>query len=184
VTSPRKTSANWDVLASSSRYWHPGRLTVSRRCLLHASSTGTRRRPSRGTHHPGLIVLLHPAGHVSSSEDLRAFHRRDAGPGVYYAYIGGGRRLELSLSCPWIQTRFTATVSEMSKPLACRVGRHAWQTEMRRFDDVEAARPVSVCTRCGKADAGGGFNMGPIPHTVDRDGPPDMGSAIGGIGGF
>jgi hypothetical protein len=57
---------------------------------------------------------------------------------------------------------------------------------MRRLDDVEAARPVSVCTRCGKTDAGGGFSLGPVPHTVDRNGPPDMGDAMGGgaVGGF
>ena len=42
----------------------------------------------------------------------------------------------------------------MSKPLACRVGRHSWETEMRRLDDVEAARPVLVCSRCGKTNAG------------------------------
>ena len=47
-----------------------------------------------------------------------------------------------------------ANVSGMSKSLACRVGRHSWETEMRRLDDVEAARPVLVCSRCGKTNAG------------------------------
>ena len=68
----------------------------------------------------------------------------------------------------------------MGKPLACRLGRHTWQTEMQRLDDVEAARPVSVCTRCRKTDTRGGFSLGPVPHSVDRDGPPDMGDTMGG----
>jgi len=61
---------------------------------------------------------------------------------------------ECSPSCPWPQGERIAYVSGMSKALACRVGRHSWETEMRRLDDVEAARPVQVCSRCGKTDAG------------------------------
>ena len=63
-----------------------------------------------------------------------------------------------------------ANVSGMSKSPACWVGRHNWETEMRRLDDVEAARPVQVCSRCGKTNAGeriaSSESHGPGDHTI------------------
>jgi hypothetical protein len=66
----------------------------------------------------------------------------------------------------------------MSKSLACRVGRHRWETEMRRLDDVEAARPVLVCSDCGKTNAGERI---PSSHgTGTTNGPSENYNVFGG----
>ena len=84
---------------------------------------------------------------------------------------------EISLSCPWLEGECIANISGMSKSLECRVGRHSWETEMRRLDDVEAARPVWVCSRCGKTDAGERI---PSSHGTGYHDPPNMGGGGGG----
>ncbi|GAA3692033.1 hypothetical protein GCM10022204_04200 [Microlunatus aurantiacus] len=68
---------------------------------------------------------------------------------------------------------------------ACRLGRHDWATEMRRFDDVEAARPVDVCRRCGKSRSAGQFDFGrgSAGDTGAGRGAPDLGGDAG-MGGF
>ncbi len=89
---------------------------------------------------------------------------------------------EISLTYPWLQGECIANISGMSKSLECRVGRHSWETEMRRLDDVEAARPVLVCSRCGKANAGDRI---PSSHGTGIHNAPIMGGGpdVGG-GGF
>ena len=85
------------------------------------------------------------------------------------------------MSCPWLQGELIANVSGMSKSLACRVGRHSWETEMRRLDDVEAARPVLVCSRCGKTDAGERIASS---HGSGSYGPTGTGDAGGAGAGW
>src|SRR5690348_7191232 len=96
----------------------------------------------------------------------------------------GRQHAGMSLSCPWPQGECIANISGMSKSLACRVGRHSWETEMRRLDDVEAARPVLVCSHCGKTAT---EERIPASHGTGYHDPPNMGGGgadLGGGGGW
>ena len=52
-----------------------------------------------------------------------------------------------------------------------QVGRHSWETEMRRLDDVEAARPVWSVHDAGKHGLGNGSQRATAPgHTLRLEG--------------
>jgi hypothetical protein len=73
----------------------------------------------------------------------------------------------------------------VSTTFACRLGRHDWATEMRRLDDVEAARPIEICRRCGKSRPGQlDFGRGSASDTGRASGAPDMGGGGDVMGGF
>jgi len=67
----------------------------------------------------------------------------------------------------------------MSKPLACRLGRHHWTTEQRQLDRYDPPRTVQVCTRCQTVSLGGSrFENSDLPED-----PNGTGGAMGLSGG-
>jgi hypothetical protein len=63
----------------------------------------------------------------------------------------------------------------MTKPVACRVGRHHWEIEKRQVDPDESPQTVRVCARCGALSTGA--------SRLERSDPPGTWSGPPNVGG-
>lgn len=77
----------------------------------------------------------------------------------------------------------SCSVEDVSKSLACRLGRHHWAVEQRQIDRNEPPRTVRVCTRCQTTSFGGSrFEHTDLPN--DPNGTGAASGFAGGGGGF